>query len=126
MLKSTRGTPNNGTPLHQAIIGNHNESLQLRLQRGADVESHFTRSRQPLDMVVCQRWKSDYNMIKLLLDAGAEPNVVFHNGYTCLDIVNHRDRGRTDAEYDQAIEWLRAAGAKTAEELAAAEQELNR
>ena len=57
-------------------------------------------------------------MIEPLLDAGADPNLIFHNGYTVLDIVNHRDRDRTNEEYDQAVRWLRAAGAKTSAEIA--------
>ena len=114
---NARGLPFDSTPLHKAIMHNRGESLSVLLQRGADVEARLHPVWRPLDMAISSRWTDDFSMLKPLLDAGANPNVIHHNGYTDLDLVTHRDSDRTDEQYEQAIAWLRAAGAKTSAEI---------
>ena len=115
-----RGRPRVSTPLHRAIMTNQMDSVRVLLQHGANVEAERAGGRwRTLDIAACQHQKIDYRIIKLLLDAGADPNVEFHNGYTVLDILHDRERKRKlpDDQNAQVIEWIRAAGGKRAKEL---------
>ncbi len=114
-----RGTPHGYTPLQRAVWTSQVDSVQLLVKRGADleIESHNHRWRT-LDIPCYQsKRRVDYRLIKILLDAGADPNVEAHNGYTVLDALHHYAKELTDEEREQAKEWVRAAGGKTYKQL---------
>ena len=114
-----RGTPHGYTPLQRAVWTSQRDSVQLLVKRGADleIESHNHRWRT-LDIPCYQsKRRVDHRIIKILLDAGADPNVEAHNGYTVLDALHHYAKKLTDEEREQAKEWVRAAGGKTYKEL---------
>ena len=114
-----RGTPHGYTPLQRAVWTSQLDSVQLLVKRGADleIESHNHRWRT-LDIPCYQsKRRVDHRLIKILLDAGADPNVEAHNGYTVLDALHHYAKKLTDEEREQAKEWVRAAGGKTYKEL---------
>ena len=115
-----RGTPHDYTPLQRAVWTSHLDSVQLLVKRGADVEIESrNRGWRTLDIVCYQsRRHIDHRIIKVLLDAGADPNVEAHNLYTVLDALHHYGKKLTDEEREQAIAWVRAAGGKTHKESA--------
>ena len=70
------------TCLHKAVdTGCSNEVLQSILDHGADINATNTYNRSAL-MIACQKGKVD--AIIVLLNAGANPNIVDANGYMCL------------------------------------------
>lgn len=91
------------TPLHYAAVGEHEATVRLLLQRGADINAKGTVYEQtPL------RWTQSADIAKILLSRGADPNAEDMSGGTPLHYVaswDHRDmvkvlihnRARVDA-----------------------------
>ena len=81
-----------------AVLLKHNAKIDVRNQLGAT----------PL---ILAAWWGDPETVSLLIDAGADVNVIDNSGQTALDFAIKRARGPS------MVERLKKAGAKTATEL---------
>lgn len=93
------------TPLHLAAHFGHAETVRWLLEHGADVRARSTNTldNEPIHAALAGQ---DYDAIRALLDAGADPNAVEHGGFTPL----HQAAEPGDV---RLIELLLARGART-------------
>lgn len=86
------------TPLHFAVYGRHLDLAKILLRFGAEVDQKDLHGNTPLWDAVMQ-FKDFKEMIRLLVDSGADP-----------DSKNHYDRSPRDLVLSQktgdAAEWL--------------------
>lgn len=112
------------TPLHSACEGGRVEAARLLLDHGADVHAtdRTLSTRTPLH-VVCDRLDVDpevsLELLTLLVERGAEVNIRDRDGITPLDriMMNLVPADPVRRIQEQAIEFLRAHGAKRGAEL---------
>ena len=82
------------TALFYAILGGKLEAAKLLIERGADVNAPSIMGTGPLGLAVGKR---NVELIKLLLDHGANPNSIVGKGTVlhlaaeggCLDCIKH-------------------------------------
>jgi ankyrin repeat protein len=93
------------TPLHLAAHFGHAEAVRWLLEHGANVRVRSTNTldNEPIHAALAGQ---DYDAIRALLDAGADPNAVEHGGFTPL----HQAADPGDV---RLIELLLARGART-------------
>jgi ankyrin repeat protein len=97
----------NFSPLHAAVNIGNIAILQMLIQRVADVDIPAQDNFTPLHSAAVQR---NIEVVKLLLDAGANPNALFQNTATALDLVKAYYKNESDSEqaakYKQLIDLL--------------------
>src|SRR5207253_9168456 len=92
------------TPLHLAIVGGHESTGRLLIERGADLGAVSTGSIAQVRPLGTAAFVRRADLARLLLDAGADPNGQAAGGGTALDTA------RANAD-DEMIELLDARGA---------------
>ena len=104
--------------IHLAAWGGDIEAVKQYLAAGADVDSKNVEGRTPLCRAV-QYGKKD--VIKLLIEEGADVNARMNFGDTALDYANvSGGLGMSYEVQKEVVELLRKHGGKTREELKAA------
>jgi ankyrin repeat protein len=73
-------------PLHNAVVMGHKDIVALLLQKGAVVSAKDQNGRTPLVYFVANAG-SDVEIAKLLLTAGADPNIEDADHWTALNYV---------------------------------------
>ena len=68
------------TPLHFAALGGHLELVRRLVERGADVHARTHMLQTPLHFAAGR----NVDVMRLLLDAGADPNAIDRQGVTAL------------------------------------------
>jgi len=96
------------TSLHKALLGGHEEIVELLIDNGADVNVKSDGGEYPLVTAILFHKK----IIELLITKGADVNVKDVDGDTPLDLANVFNRPET-------ADLLRKHGGKTGEELKA-------
>ncbi|KAG4441988.1 hypothetical protein IFR05_002514 [Cadophora sp. M221] len=97
-ISNRHGFTNGGlmvTPLHWLSAGAHFwniEAISYLLDHGADIEARNIRGETPLMSAVGSDppngyWKEE--TIRILLERGANPNVLDIDGYSCLNMADH-------------------------------------
>ncbi len=101
--RANEPSPDGFTPLHGAIFGGHESTVQLLIERGADLETVSTGSIAQVRPLGTAAFVRRADLARLLLDAGADPNGQAVGG-TALDTA------LANAD-DEMIELLDARGA---------------
>lgn len=92
-----------GKPLHWCAE-HEPHILKLLLERGAVVDSRNLKTGDT-PLIMCARQRDDcVECARLLLDAGADPRVVNHDGKTALDYAAARDGSQVAALLRQALD----------------------
>lgn len=105
------------TPLQVVIANDDLKTVRLFLEYGADVERRNVNGETSLGFAAA--WAS-LEMVKLLVDAGAQVNAIEHGPEGFYDTALNAAIGRDPADGRQPIaDFLRSKGAKTYNELIA-------
>jgi hypothetical protein len=110
------GIPGSGaTPLHLAILGNHEEIAQCLIENRAnlDAKARDEHGGTPLHWAAAL---GRFRMARRLIEAGAGINTSDNNGFTPLDATNYHPELQKEAKLKVA-QLLRGKGGKTAKEL---------
>jgi len=110
------GIPGSGaTPLHLAVLCNHEEIAQCLIEKRADLnaKAQDEHGGTPLHWAAAL---GRIEMAKLLIEGGADVNAKDKNGFTPLDATNYHPELQKEAKLKVA-QRLREKGGKTAEEL---------
>lgn len=110
------GIPGSGaTPLHLAVLCNHEEIAQCLIENRANLnaKARDEHGGTPLHWAAAL---GRLEMARRLIDAGADVNARDNNGFTPLDATNYHPELQQEAKLKVA-KLLREKGGKTAEEL---------
>ncbi|OHB56887.1 MAG: hypothetical protein A2Y12_03010 [Planctomycetes bacterium GWF2_42_9] len=72
------------TPLHLAVMNNHQETAETLISRGADVNAKDSQGSTPLHLAASN---GSPDMCRFLIEKGADVNVKNNNGRTSLDLA---------------------------------------
>ena len=103
-------------PLHCASIFGHKETVELLIDRGADVNAVAMRGGRGTPLSYAASW-GHVEIVELLIAEGADVNVKDSFRETPLDVAIHPDNPNASAE---TADLLRKHGGKTKKELEAA------
>ncbi|MCP4937525.1 MAG: ankyrin repeat domain-containing protein [bacterium] len=85
-----------GTALHFAAIWGKTELAKLLLEHGAEVDAMaYENNHEQTPAIVLAAWEGGTDVLRLLLKAGADPNLQSSNGVTALSTAkrhNKKDR----------------------------------
>jgi ankyrin repeat protein len=94
----------NKTPLHRAAHFGHSQLVEELLKHGVDVDSQDIHGRSALHYACDSSWDAKEDVIRLLLAAGADINILDSRGLTPLDEA-------CEAAVEETIALLLANGA---------------
>ncbi|XP_013397076.1 ankyrin-1-like [Lingula anatina] len=88
--KCKDSAPEDLTPLHHAVLGQHPAVVEKLLELGADTDVRDAYKLTPLHLA-CMRGNRE--VVKLLVEAGADTKAADDDGDTALDVakLNHQD-----------------------------------
>jgi ankyrin repeat protein len=68
-----------GPPLEEAAYEQHKNTIQVLIDHGVDVEAQCSQCDTALVAALCaENWAWDFNVVRLLLEAGAQPDKHHH------------------------------------------------
>jgi len=86
---------NNFTPLHAAASAGNLDSIRVLSARGGDVNARSKFGTTPLSMAIFSNTKEQVEVVRLLLQLGADPNLhKTSDGKSLVDVA--RSRGKTE------------------------------
>lgn len=91
------------TPLHYTVSSGSEESTILLINHSVDVNSPNHPGRTPVNEAI--RWHQ-HDLVKLLLDYGADPRIQDTDGHTALDHVREYDYEEGDVIHAHLITHL--------------------